>query len=235
MTGGRVWPPEVRRKLFAHNNLNCRTRALAVTPALSFSPVNAVLRALDVTVVTLRTVFLVGATMLGALCAVDWSVRTRRLNPFSRAARLSRAVMSPFIKPVERRVVRAGGNPVSAPWWTLAALVVAGIVVLSLLDFLRGEVGNVVLAFDRGPRGVLHLLVTWMFAAFYLAIIVRVVASWLQMGIGRRVVRWAYALTEPVLAPIRRVIPPLGMVDLSPLVAWLLLSWIIEPLLLRVL
>jgi YggT family protein len=44
-------------------------------------------------------------------------------------------------------------------------------------------------------------------------------------------VRWSYRLTEPILGPLRRVLPPLGMFDLSPIVAWLLLEWVIRPLL----
>jgi YggT family protein len=35
-----------------------------------------------------------------------------------------------------------------------------------------------------------------------------------------------YRLTEPVLRPIRRVIPPIGGLDLSPLIAWLILLFL---------
>jgi YggT family protein len=40
-------------------------------------------------------------------------------------------------------------------------------------------------------------------------------------------IRWSYVMTEWMLAPIRRLLPPFGAIDASPLVAFLLL-WIIE-------
>jgi YggT family protein len=36
--------------------------------------------------------------------------------------------------------------------------------------------------------------------------------------------RWTVVLTEPILAPLRRLIPPLGMIDITPLVAFFILS-----------
>jgi YggT family protein len=167
---------------------------------------------------------------MAALCAVDWAARTRRLSPFSWPARTARRIMSPFIKRVERSVVRAGGNPVSAPWWTLAAIVILGIVLLQLLEFVRGEIAHVYAAVNVGPRGILRLVVQWAFAFFYIALFVRVVSSWLAVNPFGKAVRWSYVVTEPVLAPIRRVLPNFAMLDLSPLVAYLLLSWILHPL-----
>jgi YggT family protein len=39
-------------------------------------------------------------------------------------------------------------------------------------------------------------------------------------------VSWSYRLTEPILAPLRRVIPTLGAFDISPIVAYFLLGLI---------
>jgi YggT family protein len=180
-------------------------------------------------------VFLWSAVALAILCAIDWAARTRRLSPFSAPARTARSIMSPFIKRVERSVVRAGGNPVSAPWWTLAAVVVLGIVLLQLLEFLRGEIANVYLAVNRGPRGIIRLVVQWIFAVFYLAILVRVIGSWFRLNPFGRLVRWSYVITEPVLKPIRRLLPSTGMLDLSPLVAYLLANWVLHPVIMSLL
>jgi YggT family protein len=191
--------------------------------------------AIDVTLAVLRIVFLGGAVAMAVLCAVDWATRTRRLSPFSPLARTARSIMSPFIKRVERSVVRAGGNPVNAPWWTLAAIVVIGIVFLQLLQFLRGEIAHVYVAVNQGPRGIIRLIVQWVFTLFYIAILVRVISSWLAVNPFGKAVRWAYVVTEPILAPIRRVLPNFGMLDLSPLVAYLVLSWIVYPLVMKLL
>lgn len=41
---------------------------------------------------------------------------------------------------------------------------------------------------------------------------------------GNVVVDWLYRVTEPVLAPARRIIPPIGMLDISPIVVFILLD-----------
>ena len=77
-----------------------------------------------------RTVLLFAAFGVAGICAFDWAVRTRRINPFSRTARFFRGRIEPMMAPVERVVVRSGGVPSTAPWWALAAVVVGGILAL---------------------------------------------------------------------------------------------------------
>ncbi len=63
----------------------------------------------------------------------------------------------------------------------------------------------------------------------WLLLIVRVVLSWTNpMGGGGGLVAFVYQATEPILAPIRRVLPPTGGVDWSPLIAMLLLGVILR-------
>src|SRR5256886_4729004 len=55
------------------------------------------------------------ASVLTALAS--WLVRTRRISPFGALGRTLRAASDPLIRPIEARLVRAGGNPVHAGWW----------------------------------------------------------------------------------------------------------------------
>ena len=55
-------------------------------------------------------------------------------------------------------------------------------------------------------------------------LIARVLVSWLAPTGGGGIVAFIYRVTEPILAPIRRVIPPTSGIDWSPLVALLLLG-----------
>lgn len=50
-------------------------------------------------------------------------------------------------------------------------------------------------------------------------IIIRALLSWVNPDPYNPIVRFLYGVTEPVLYRIRRVLPPLGGIDLSPLVA----------------
>jgi YggT family protein len=172
----------------------------------------------------LRYALFVTAVVVGIVAAVDWAVRTRRLNPFGPVARFFRRTIDPLMVPVERRVVRAGGKPSSAPLWTLGGVVVGGLVLIALLDFLTGQLSAVSSAVTFGPRGVLMLLVDWTFALLRIALIVRVISSWVRLSPYSPWIRWSYSLTEWMLAPLRRIIPLLGGIDITPIVAYLVLG-----------
>lgn len=53
---------------------------------------------------------------------------------------------------------------------------------------------------------------------YSLVVVAAVVISWLNVPREHPAVRLLHRLTEPVLAPIRKVLPPMGGVDISPLV-----------------
>lgn len=73
------------------------------------------------------------------------------------------------------------------------------------------------------PRAWARWLVNTAFQVIMLALIVRVVASWFGHGPYTRWLRPAYLLTDWLVTPIRRFLPPFGMIDLSPLVAYVAL------------
>jgi len=65
-----------------------------------------------------------------------------------------------------------------------------------------------------------RLLVT----VVWLLLIARVVLSWTNPMGGGGLVAFIYQATEPILAPIRRILPPTGGIDWSPLIALLILG-----------
>ncbi|HSA57275.1 MAG TPA: YggT family protein [Gemmatimonadaceae bacterium] len=178
------------------------------------------LAAFDSLLAFLRVTFLVIAVALAIMAAIDWMVRTRRLTPFGKVARFFRQRVDPLFAPVERRVVRAGGLPTAAPWWALAAVVLAGILVISLLGFLRGQLFAIAGAASVGPTGFVILFISWTFGILRLALIVRVVSSWIRVSPYSRWIRWSFVLTEPLLRPLRSVIPNIGMIDITPIAAF---------------
>ncbi len=166
----------------------------------------------------------VAITALGALGAM--AVQQRRLSPFGRTARTIRRFTDPVLKPIERRILRSGGNPQSAPWLMLALGVLAGIVLISGAEWVIRQ-GLILAAATRGGTATMvYVLVTWIFRIFYIALIVRVVGSWLGKDRYTSWMRPFYAMTEWFLAPLRRLLPTLGPFDISPLVAMLLMELI---------
>lgn len=74
---------------------------------------------------------------------------------------------------------------------------------------------------------------------YLVVLFARILLSWFPISPGTplaSVFSFVYALTEPVLGPVRRVMPPVGMgamggLDLSPLIVILLYQFIVQPLL----
>ena len=62
------------------------------------------------------------------------------------------------------------------------------------------------------------------------AIIVRALMSWFNPSPENPIVRFVIEITEPVLAPLRRIVPRVGMIDITPIVAILLMSAILQVL-----
>ena len=188
---------------------------------------NAFLTDFDLVLGGLRFAIFVAAVVVGVVALVDWMVRTRRISPFNGIARFFRRSVDPLMVPVERMVLRAGGQPASAPWWSLVAMVLGGILLLFLLGILRGILGQLGSAVSE-PRLFPVLIVSWAFKIVELALIVRVLSSWFPISPYSRWVRWTYPLTNWMLVPLRRIIPTIGMVDITPIVAYLILVYVLE-------
>ncbi len=107
---------------------------------------------------------------------------------------------------------------------SVARYVVFGVFCVALLVALAGWLvrtrrvsPTIVLAYD----------------VLFIALLARVIGSWLGMFRYSRWMRPAYALTDWLVGPISRVLPPMGMLDWSPLAAWLVL-WLLRQFLLSV-
>jgi YggT family protein len=164
----------------------------------------------------------------------SWLVRARHISPFSGLGRGLRTATDWIVKPVERRLLRMGGNPVHAGAWLVIVVAVAGVILLSLLGWLQGFVANVRWAAAGGSRQLAATLVTIAYSILFFALIVRVVGMWLGLFRYNRWMRPFYALTDWLVEPIRRVVPSFGPFDISPLLA-LIVLWALKAILLMAL
>ncbi|MGE0485110.1 MAG: YggT family protein [Gammaproteobacteria bacterium] len=134
-------------------------------------------------------------------------VRADFYNPLCQAIV---TVTNPPLRPLRRYVP------------SMAGLDTASILLLLVLQMANTLLVALVLGLGPNPVGLLvvaiaELLgkVAWTFIG---AIIIQVVLSWVSPGAYNPVSSVVHSLTEPLLAPARRVLPPLGAIDLSPLV-----------------
>jgi YggT family protein len=173
--------------------------------------------------VILRSIIVVAFAAAGVVAATHWAVRARRLEPFGRWPRLVRRASDRVVVPLERRVIRFGGNPQDAPFWLLALVVVAGLIALWLFRLLADTVVGLYLLAHSGPRAWLGAALHLAFSVVQIAIVVRVIASWFGASRHHWWMRLAYRLTDWIIVPLRRVIPTFGPIDVSPIAAYFLL------------
>jgi YggT family protein len=163
--------------------------------------------------------------VLAAIVALgSWLVRTRRVSPFGVLGRTLRSATDPIIRPVERRLVRMGGNPTHAGGWLVVVTAVAGIILLSLAGWVAVTFATARATASGGPRGTVMMIVELAYRILFVALIVRIIASWFGMFRYSKWIRPFYLLTDWIVQPLRRIIPTLGAIDLSPLVAMILLN-----------
>ena len=188
------------------------------------------IQVLSDTIAVLRPVIFGAAAVTAIAATASWAVRTRRVGPFSALARLTRRGIDPLFLPAERRVIRLGGQPAQAPWWAVGAIAIGGLIMLALLEFLRQQLMMLVASSYAGPTRIAQLVLNWALMVLKVALMARVIASWVGGSPYSRWWGWSFKMTEWFLAPLRRVLPTFGRIDLSPLVAYFglnLLQWLV--------
>jgi YggT family protein len=73
-------------------------------------------------------------------------------------------------------------------------------------------------------QAVAYQTIDLLFTFFYLAIMARIILSWFRFDPYHPVSVFLYRVTEPILGFFRGIIPPVGMLDLSPIVAIVVLG-----------
>jgi YggT family protein len=174
-----------------------------------------------------RWLVVAGLAYSAVVALTHWAVRSKKLSPFGAWPRTVRRLSDPVLQPIERRLVRAGGLPQSAPYWLLAIVVIGGLLLVSLVNWAIGFAYSLGTLAGAGPTLWLLTLLSWTFTVLRVALLVRVIASWFGISQYTKWMRPIVLLTDWLLEPLRRVLPPFGPLDLSPLVAYFIL-WIAE-------
>jgi YggT family protein len=170
-----------------------------------------------------RAIALTGVGIAGAIAATHWAVRKRAIPPFGAVSKTVRSLGDPMLRPIEKQLARRGGNPQDATFWLLGIAIIGGLVLISVTRWLGGVVASIIRLGDAPPSVWVLVVVDWAFGLLMLALIVRVIGSWIGQGRFNRWMVWVYKLTDWLVNPIQRVLPTFGNIDLSPLVAYVAL------------
>jgi YggT family protein len=153
------------------------------------------------------------------------------VNPFTWHARNVRRATDPVIAPVRRMLMAFRLDPKVAPFILIILLIVIGFLIVQIAGTLLNTIAGIVYALtDRklgAPVGIAGYLLFGFLGLYTLAIFVRIILSWFGTSYANRLMRFLIRLTEPLLAPLRRMLPTVGMFDVSPIVAFLIV-WICQ-------
>ncbi|HEV7904025.1 MAG TPA: YggT family protein [Pyrinomonadaceae bacterium] len=185
----------------------------------SFFPV--LIRVIDLAIVGVIVAAIVLMLLRLALNYAD-------LNPFSRPVLMVRGVTDPFINPVRRSLLNFGFSPNMAPLVTILIIILVGWLAMRLSGDVIGTIYGMLLYARAGkPIAALGALLYGFLGVYSMLILIRIIFSWGMVGLRNRVMRFLVWATDPLLVPLRRIIPPLGVFDISPLVAFLII-WLFQ-------
>ena len=125
-----------------------------------------------------------------------------------------------------RRVIPSVGGQDAASIVLCLLLIYAKFLLMRALSIPAVHIGGVMAPLSVSYGGLLVFsvadLVALILTVFLVAIIIKVILSWVNPGHYNPVIGLVDRLAQPVLRPVRKIVPPIGGLDLSPLFATLL-------------
>ncbi len=153
------------------------------------------------------------------------------VNPFKWSALTLRRVTDPVIIPVRSVLVGFRIDPKAAPFIAVILIIVAGYLAVQVAGSVLNTVAGVIFALASGrigtPVAIIGYVIYGFLGLYTLAIFIRIIFLWISMSYANPMMRFFVRTTEPLLGPLRRMIPPIGMFDISPIVAFLIL-WLCQ-------
>lgn len=126
-------------------------------------------------------------------------------------------VTNPLILPLRKLIPGFGGIDI-ASLVLLLLVQVAGLV--AMLALLGASWPNPLLILLWAVVAIAALLVQF----YFFALLAMIIVSWVAPGSRHPLVTLLYQITEPVMAPVRRIIPPLGGLDFSPIAVFIMIN-----------
>lgn len=163
-----------------------------------------------------------------ALMIIRMIADYKDLNPFSWTALTLRRLTDGFVVPVRGALRQVGVDPKFAPLVVILVSILLGFFLMQLVSTIAMTVEGIITSAASGAIvSVLGFILYGLISIYILLVFMRIIFSWGMVSYGNRLMRFLVDTTEPLLGPLRRMIPPLGRFDISPIVAFLIL-WLFQ-------
>lgn len=126
-------------------------------------------------------------------------------------------ITNPVVIPVRRVIPGLGGLDLASLLLSVL-LQMAGIIALLLINGLG--LPNILLLLVWSALGVVGLLVN----IYFFALLAMIILSWVAPGSNHPAIYLIHQITEPVMAPFRKALPPMGGMDFSPILLFILIN-----------
>jgi YggT family protein len=126
-------------------------------------------------------------------------------------------ITNPLVLPLRRVIPGFAGLDMASLLLALL-LQMAGIVALMLINGLG--LPNILLLLVWSALGIIGLLVN----IYFFALLAMIILSWIAQGSNNAAIYLLHQITEPVMAPVRKALPPMGGMDFSPILVFILIN-----------
>ena len=150
-------------------------------------------------------------------------------NPFGKIGRFSfqlKKRTDRFVYPIARGLSRMKVDTRLAPLIAIFAFIVAAFFLIQLLTYFVRTIDGVAMSIvNPSITRLVGFLLYGFLGVYSILIVIRIILSWISSP-DNRFTKLMMKITDPVLEPFRRIIPPLGMFDISPIVVLLILYFL---------
>ncbi len=126
-------------------------------------------------------------------------------------------ITNPLLQPMRKVIPGFNGIDVSSLILALVVEALGTALLMWLAGYRPPGIGPLLV---WGSLGLLALLLNF----YFFALLAVIILSWVAPGVNNPVQLLLYQLTEPVMAPFRRLLPPLGGLDLSPILVFMVIN-----------
>ena len=150
-------------------------------------------------------------------------------NPFGVIGRFSyqiKKLTDKAVYPIARFLSERKVDTRLAPLIVMLIFIVVAYFTSQLFYYFFFSIDSVIRGFQKPSITLIVGGILYGFLGIYaLLIVFRIILSWV-VSYSNKVFRFLSRLTDPVLEPFRKLIPPLGMFDISPIIVLLILNFL---------
>ncbi|MBQ0745602.1 MAG: YggT family protein [Marinobacter sp.] len=167
----------------------------------------------------LITILLIASTFYMTIILLRFLLQLARADFYNPISQFAVKATNPLLRPLRRFIPGWGGIDGAA---LVLAVLIQAITFFLILVALSGGIPsfNPLILLVWGAVAVLDLIVK----IYFWSVIAVVVVSWIAPGSSHPAIQLVAQITEPVMRPVRKLMPSMGGLDLSPIIVFLILN-----------